>query len=195
MDLLRAHSSNGYGGALYCKRLRVLAIFALLFGHLRAQTAGEYELKAAFLYKLASFVEWPHAAADGPLRIGVIGKDPFGADLDGLVQGKVVNGRLFQVRRFQPGEDIRGCEIVFVSPSERNRLQPILDGLRGNPTLTVGDVPEFCERGGMINLRLVGDRIRLQINLEAAERANLRLSSKLLSLATVIRGNAATESR
>jgi hypothetical protein len=188
VGLLRGQSSSGNAGAHCGKRLKALAVFALLFGHLRAQTAAEYELKAAFLYKLASFVEWPSAPANRPLCIGIIGKDPFGADLDGLVQGKEVNGRLFRVRRFKPEEDVRGCEIVFVSPSERTWLQPILDHLKGSAILTVGDVPEFCERGGMVNLRRVGDRIHLQINLEAAERSNLRLSSKLLNLASVVRG-------
>jgi YfiR/HmsC-like len=180
--------------------LRGLATAALLFGLsgpplLRAQTAAEYELKAAFLYKFASFVEWPHGSAEHSLCIGVIGRDPFGADLDRVVQGKTVNGRPFRIRRFESGKAVGGCQIVFISSSERDRLPSILDLLKGTPTLTVGDVPGFCQSGGMITLRLVGDHIRLQINLEAAERSNLQLSSKLLSLASVVRAGAVTGSQ
>lgn len=152
-----------------------------------AQSADEYEVKAAFLYKFASFVVWPPASGTGSLCIGVIGQDPFGPSLDRMVQGKTVDGRPFRIRRFKTGENVDGCEIVFVSMSERRHLPSILDTLKREPVLTVGDVPEFCESGGVVALRLEGDHIHLQINLEAAERANLQLSSKLLNLASVIR--------
>jgi len=166
-----------------------------LCGSLLAQTAGEYELKAAFLYKFASFVVWPAASGTRPLCIGVVGRDPFGPNLERIVKGQIANGRSFRIRRFKAPEDVYGCEIVFISSSERRRLPSILDKLKGEPVLTVGDVPEFCESGGIVAFQLVGDRIHLTINLEAAERSNLQLSSKLLSLASVIRGGGAVASQ
>jgi hypothetical protein len=153
---------------------------------LRAQTAAEDSLKAAFLYKLASFVEWPQGPSAGPLCIGVIGQDPV-ADLDRVVQGKTVNGRPFCVRRFKTAKDAGACEIVFIGASERSRLQSVLEHLNRTPTLTVGDSPGFCEGGGMVNLHLSDDHVHLQINLAAVERSNLQLSSKLLSLASIVR--------
>jgi hypothetical protein len=180
--------------------MRGLAIVALLlvpcgFSSLWGQTAAEYELKAAFLYRFASFVEWPHGFARNSLCIGVIGRDPFGAELDRVVLGRTVNGLPFRIRRFKSGQDVRGCEIVFISSSESSRLPSVLERLKGTPTLTVGDVPEFCDNGGMVNLRLSGDHVHLQINLEAAARSNLQLSSKLLNLASVVRAGAAVGSQ
>ncbi len=192
MDILIQNPISAAPGA---RLARALGIVVLLLGPLSAQTAAEYELKAAFLYKFASFVEWPHQPAAGRLCIGIIGQDPFGADLDRMVAGKSVNGRAFQVLRFKKGQAVGTCEIVFVSASERTRLPLIFERLRGSATLTVGDVPEFCEDGGMINLRLEGERIHLEINLEPAERSSLHLSSKLLNLGSVMRGSAVTGSR
>jgi YfiR/HmsC-like len=174
---------------------RAIGIVALLLGPLCAQPATEYEVKAAFLCKFASFVEWPHQSADGRLCIGIVGQDPFGADLDRIVAGKSIGGRAFQIRRFKPGQEVGACEIVFVSASERTRLPHILEHLKGSATLTVGDVPEFCENGGMINLRMEGERIHLEINLESVERSSLHLSSKLLNLGSVTHSSAGTGSR
>ena len=78
-------------------------------------------------------------------------------------------------------------DIVFISSTERGNLRPILAALAASPVLTVGDMPGFCERGGVVNLELLDRRIHLQVNLEAANQARLQLSSKLLSLATIVR--------
>jgi hypothetical protein len=164
-----------------------LALMALPGACLLAQTASEYEVKAAFLYRFASFVEWPPGSAHGPLCIGVAGQDPFGAALDEVVKGKSINGRAFVVKRFQTGQEPAGCHIVFISSSEKKKLRSILDRLHGEAVLTVGDMPGFCENGGVVNLELADDRVSFEINLDAAERARLRLSSKLLSLAKIIR--------
>jgi hypothetical protein len=158
-----------------------------------AQVANEYEVKAAFLYKFASFVEWPEEPgalsesgnserqpAGSRRCIGIVGQDPFGAVLDDTVAGK------FAVRRFKPGQESDGCQILFLGASERRRLRAVLGRLRHAAVLTVGDMPGFCEQGGMINLGLADHRIRLEINPEAASRARLQLSSKLLSLARIV---------
>jgi hypothetical protein len=152
--------------------------------------AAEYEVKAAFLYKFASFVSWPRASDTAPLCIGILGEDPFGPALDRVVNGRVLNGRSFVVHRFKNAKDIAGCGILFISSSESRRLEQVFAALDGSSVLTVGDVPGFCEKGGIVNLETRDGRVSLQINVEAAERAHLQLSSKLLSLAAIVRGQA-----
>ncbi len=165
----------------------VLLALLVMSGRAVSQSASEYELKAAFLYKFASFAVWPTTVA-APLCIGVLGEDPFGGVLERVVHGRSLNGRAFAIRRFKVLKDIASCEIVFISPSETGRLEQIFSALEGSPVLTVGDVPGFCEKGGIVNLATREQRVSLQVNLEAAERAHLQLSSKLLSLAAIVRG-------
>ncbi len=164
-----------------------LALLLLSCFPLAAQSAGEYELKAAFLYKFASFVEWPDALSNGPLCIGVVGQDPFGPALDEVVKGKSYHGRSFEIRRFKPGPESHKCQILFIGALEPKKLRAVLDGLQGAAVLTVGDVPGFCESGGMVNLGLAGNKVQLEINMEAAETAGLHLNSRLLSLARIVR--------
>jgi len=154
---------------------------------LGAQPVGEYDVKAAFLYNIAKFVEWPADAAAGPISIGVIGRDPFGARLEEAVRGKRVNGRGLVVLHLGSDATARRCHIVFIGPSERNRIAEILLSIRRRPVLTVGDSPGFCAQGGMIGFKVVSDRIRFDIDLDAAERAQLKISSKLLTVAGIVR--------
>lgn len=157
---------------------------------LRAQAVNEYQVKAAFLYNFAKFVEWPAAPA-GPspdrLALCIIGQDPFGDVLDQLTKGKTVNGRELVVRRLTGSEEAQGCQMVFIAASERRRIPAILEGLRRADVLTVGETESFAQLGGVINFVRQGDRVHFEINLDAAERAGLRISSKLLSLAKIVR--------
>lgn len=156
---------------------------------LQAQAAGEYELKAAFLYNFTKFVEWPPAAfSDGSFRVCVLGDDPFGKSLKDLT-GQEAAGRRLQVLAFQDAiarpED---CHILFVSRSERGRLPAILSEVRKSPVLTVADTDGFLSDGGIINFLLEGTKIRFEINQEAADRAGIKISSKLLRLAKNVKG-------
>ena len=170
-------------------RRTVLAVWgslALLLPGL-AQQPGEYELKAAVLCNLAKFVEWPTNAAPptrDPLVIGLIGTDPFGPVLDRLIRGQTVQGRELAVRRFQPDEDLRSCQVLFVSRSETGRVPGILARVRGARILTVSESSGFAERGGMVNLVLQDDRVRFEMNVRAAEQEGLKISSKLQKYAT-----------
>lgn len=156
-------------------------------GCLWAQTASEYEVKAAFLYKFASFVEWPPESASASMCIAVVGQDPFGAALDEVVRGKSINGRGFLIKRFKSGQDATGCQIVFISASEKSRMHSILDRMRGISILTVSDVPGFCQDGGMIDFDLSDQKVHFEVNPAAAERARLKVSSKLLGVAKIAR--------
>jgi hypothetical protein len=165
----------------------VLMLLAGSNGYLGAQSVNEYEVKAAFLYKFANFVEWPPESATLPGCIAIVGQDPFGTALDEVVKGKSVNGRSFLVKRFKSDLDAARCHIVFISASEQGRVHPILDRLRGISTLTVSDIPGFCQDGGMIGFEVVDQKVRFAINPDAAERAGLKVSSKLLSVAKIVR--------
>jgi hypothetical protein len=183
MALLRAHGAS-LGSAL-------------LLGmglHLGAQTvrAPEYQVKAVFLLNFAQFVDWPpHAVPDAraPLIIGILGDDPFGEVLDAIVRGERVATRPFEIRRYRRVEDVRRCDILFISQSERNRLEDILARLKDRPILTVSDGQDFARRGGMIHFVTDKNRIRLSINLRAAQAANLAISSKLLRVADIVRSS------
>jgi hypothetical protein len=155
----------------------------------QSSASPEYQLKAVFLFNFAQFVEWPATAFPGPdtpLVIGVLGKDPFGSYLDETVRGETVNGRPLVVRRYRGVEEIGACHILFVSRQEEGRLQGVLDSLRGRSILTVSDAERFSTRGGMIRFITDHNRIRLRINLEAAQAAHLTLSSKLLRPAQIV---------
>src|SRR5689334_19745773 len=104
------------------RALLVILALGLTARPLRAQAGSEYEVKAAFLYKFASFVEWPHNLAAGPISICIAGQDPFGQTLDRVVHDKFINGRRFTVRRVKRNEPMRECQILFVGASERSRL-------------------------------------------------------------------------
>lgn len=160
---------------------------AVVQGSARAQSAGEYELKAVFLYKFAGFVQWLDDSGKGAICIGVLGQDPFGTVLNVVIDGKNVNNRNFTVRRSGNARDLTSCQIVFISSSEKPRLRAILNQLQPD-VLTVGDLPGFCEAGGVIGFELVDHRVRLRINLEAAQRDRLQISSKLLNLARLVEG-------
>jgi hypothetical protein len=148
--------------------------------------AAEYEVKAAFLFNFAKFVEWPpeaFAQTDDTLVIGVVGTDPFGPTLDRLVENKQVHGKRLVARRFADANSITSCQILFVSASESTRAGPVLETAKARFMLTVGETDDFLDQGGMISLRLAENRVRFEVNSTAAEEARLRISSQLLKLA------------
>jgi hypothetical protein len=166
-----------------------IALGILLSVGARAQAADEYRIKAAFLYNFAKFVEWPAQAfksPSDPIVIGVLGTDPFGDALAEAVAGKTLGGRAFQVREVADAQQVVGCQIVFVSSSERKRLGPLFIRIGNSAVLTVGEMDNFAAEGGIINFKIDEGSVRLQINVEAARRQQLRISAKLLSLAEIV---------
>jgi hypothetical protein len=160
------------------------ALLLAVPGAAPAQTAEEYAVKAAFLYNFAKFVDWPPAAFPDPsnLKICVLGDDPFGGSLE-TVAGEQVAGRKLNVVRTDSTSKLAGCQILFISRSERERIPQILAAVKGSPVLTVGDTQKFADDGVIINFILEGSKVRFEINTDSAERARLRISSKLLQLA------------
>ena len=163
--------------------------------------SSEYLIKAGFIYNFAKFVEWPSAAfaqPDSPIVIGVLGTDPFGSVLDRLVQDKKIGQRGFVVRRYKWGKDLkdlkdlRDCKILFVSTSEKAHADEIIQLVKWLPILTVGETPGFAERGGVIRFTVEDNRVRFEVNVDAAHQADLNISSRLLTLAKIIPQTAAT---
>jgi hypothetical protein len=150
---------------------------------------NEYEAKAAFLFNFVKFVEWPaQAFANGnsPLIIGVVGDDRSSGVIDQTINGKTANGRRLVVKRFSSFKALTFCHIVFVRSSERDRTRQTL-AAAGPCALTVGETEGFARGGGIINFTILDGKLRLEINQTSAERAGLKISAKLLSLARVIR--------
>lgn len=153
--------------------------------------ATEYELKAAYLYNFGKFVNWPAAGAKQSgeeFVVCVLGQDPFGPVLDSTVAGEKVGGKAVTVKRINQRDGAAACRIIFISASEQPRLRQILmDAPAG--TLTVSDIPDFLARGGMIQFVTRENKVRFEVNLTAAERAGLSLSSELLKVAVAVRKN------
>lgn len=173
------------------KRAPLLLLWALsLAGQLpialtaQAVELPEYRLKAGFLYNFAMFTEWP--AAVGPtLNLCIVGRDPFGGEIEDL-QGKVVGARTIVVQRKSPSQSLDTCQIVFLAASAMGTLPLVLDGVRGRPTLTVADSPGAAQRGVALNMAVTQSKVGFEANLQAARDAGLILSSKLLRLATEV---------
>ena len=146
----------------------------------------EYAVKAAYLYNFGKFAKWPSESPN--FNICIIGKDPFAGSLDRTVAGEAINGKPISVRRLPDVGKVLDCQILFVSGSERNHLQGILAQVQNQPVLTVSDIPEFMERGGIIQFELKDDRVRFSINLRSAREAKLNISSDLLSVASRVEG-------
>jgi hypothetical protein len=151
---------------------------------------SEQEVKAAFLYHFAQLVTWPEPAdaSTGPVVVAVVGRDPFGARLEATIGAERVRGRPIRIERVARPEDLATPpHIAYIGVERAAEADRLLAGFRGAPVLTVGAAAGFAERGGMVEFRITRDsRVAFDINLRAAERAGLKLSSQLLKIARVL---------
>ena len=151
----------------------------------------EYQVKAAWLLNFARFIDWPPetlGSNNAPMVIGVLGADPFGADLENTLRDVAVYNRKFLVQRNPSEAEARRCHILFLSSSERKRHREILEKLQGAPVLTVGETEEFIAQGGMINFVRKDNTVRFAVNLDAAGPAGLKISAKMLKVALSVKG-------
>lgn len=150
----------------------------------------KYQIEAAFIYNFARFVDWPTQAftdASSPMIIGLLGKNRFGTDLAQAISGKMIGTHPLEFRQCASLAEATHCQVLFISDSEKGRLSKILPALDGASTLTVSETDNFLAAGGMINLRIVDDKMRFDINNSAAKSAGLTISSKLLTLAVSVK--------
>jgi len=177
----------------------LICLFMMAFGGAAVAPAQgsaptEYQIKAAFLYNFAKFIDWPPGsfpAPQSPFEICILGADPFGSAIDDTLRGKSIGDRTVVIERVKEPWRARQCQIVFVSSSEKQRLPEIIASLQGAKTLVVGETDRFADLGGTIQLTLEENHVRFAINTSAADGAGLRISSKLLALAKIVH---ATES-
>ena len=145
---------------------------------------SEYEVKAAFILNALKFVDFPKGVTAG-LSVCVLGDNPFGKDLDAL-SGKTVRDKVLTVKNIRSISEAKECSVVFICRSERERLGEILGGLSASRPFTMGDTEGFGERGVVLNFYQEAERIRFQINLEAAKKSGLSFDARLLKLATIV---------
>ena len=176
------------------RRLAVLATALAVTASASAQDlssaeSSEYLIKAGYIYNFAKLVEWPAAAArrGQPIVIGVLGNDAFATVLDRAVNGKKIDERTLVVKRLK-SKDARdcGCQILFLAAAESARTDEVIQSQSGASVLTISEVPDFANRGGVIALVLQDSKVRFIVNVDAAAQADLSISSRLLALATVV---------
>jgi hypothetical protein len=151
---------------------------------------SESQVKAACLFSLSKYVEWPAPRFPdkaSPIVLGLHGEDRLGNDLGHLVATKLIDNRKVMLNRGAAAAEWRDCHILFISASETQRLPEILSKLNGIPVLTVGESPGFLEHGGIINFVMKERKVRLEVNLAAAEKAGLKISARLLAAADVVK--------
>jgi hypothetical protein len=171
--------------------LLALAVLGLLPSGASSAAPNEYDVKATLMVNFMKFVEWPDdtsAVAPGPLVLAVVGNDPFGAALERATAGQSVNGRSVVVKRWKNPRELGPCHVLFVAVSDADEVSHILGGLKGTAVLTIGDGPSFVSEGGIIGFFMHDSRIRFDISPTTAERAHLRISSRLLAVAHVVQG-------
>jgi hypothetical protein len=198
MQLHTAHVLKAKAAWLICSR-RLAAIWLsavlviLLPENLLCQTTApdvEYSIKAVFLFNFAQFVKWPaqtFAASCTPITIGILGRDPFGKILDDTVSGESIEGRKLVVKRLASVAEATSCQILFVSRSEQQHETNLLAALKDAPVLTVGEMDQFCQHGGIINFFIQDNKVKFEANPEAAEAAGILINSQLLNVAKVVK--------
>ncbi|HTD86938.1 MAG TPA: YfiR family protein [Candidatus Binatia bacterium] len=167
-----------------------IAICGVLLASAQTRYSTEYEIKAAVLFNLGQFVEWPSSAfasAESPLIVGILGQNPFGQSLERAVEGEIIQKRRIVVKYGETLDALGTSHILFICRSEARKLPDILKSLKGKPTLTVSDMGQFAQNGGMVNLVTTADRVRMIVNAAKIEAAGLRASSKLLRIAELVK--------
>ncbi len=167
----------------------LLVVAAASAGAGESQASREYAVKAAFLLNFAQFVEWPaeaFATSESPLRIGILGDDPFAGVLDQTVAGETVRDRPIEVERARDPHALADCHLVFVAGSEERRIDAVIKALGDRPILTVGDMDDFARRGGVLNFLIDERKVRFAINPTAAKAGGLQINAKLLNLARLV---------
>jgi len=155
----------------------------------QSRTYEEYQVKAAFIYNFLLFTEWPEdffESEDDPIDICILGENPFENHLNAIAESKKAKERNIKIRLINTVEEAEGCAVLFVSRSQEKQVEKIIASLDKKPVLTVADVENFSEAGGMVQLILVENKVNFVVNLKALNEAGLKMSSKLLDLAQYV---------
>ena len=194
----RSYAANLQGPGYFRPAAHALTCLAALLicgmaagAKLEAQTPKptEFEVEAAYLSNFGRFVEWPPTSASAAVQFNVcvLGTDPFGQLLDNALKGETIRGVPMMAKRIAGLEESGNCRVLYIGSSTDGRLKVALAALKTSSVLTVSDASDFTRLGGMIQFVLEGNKVRFEINLAAAQRASLSVSSELLKVATAIR--------
>ena len=155
-----------------------------------AQASGtsQEDVEAVYLYNFAKFVRWPASTEHRTVTICVAGQTSYVDTLKKVVTGEQLGGRPFEVRAVQSSGQEAGCDILFIKGAARDRVDELLAACAGKPALTVSDLPDFLDRGGMIQFVLAEDRVRFSVNLHPVSRSGISVSSELLKVAATVMG-------
>jgi len=155
----------------------------------------EYTLKALFIYNFGSYVEWPPAVSTSdarPFVIGILGSSPVKSTLREIAVTKTINGRRIIVEEFSSADAVKPCQILFIARNAGSQdQQRAVERMRREPVLIVGESAGFATQGAVVNFYVEANKIRFEINVEAARRHQLTISSKLLALAKIVESNGA----
>jgi hypothetical protein len=165
----------------------LLFCLAVSFASAQDKTAGEYQVKAVFLYNFTQFIDWPvssFSSPSDPFVIGIIGEDPFGPYLEETIEGEKIGTHPIIIKHFAHTREIN-CHMLYINSTDEDWLEKIISSVSQKKILTVGDAPGFTRLGGIIRFYTRDDKIKLQINLEQSKAAQLNISSKLLSVAKI----------
>jgi hypothetical protein len=179
-----------------CGLLFALVLECVITPYACAQQINEYQMKAAYLYNFAKFVEWPAQAFKNPhdpISICVLGQNPMFHTLEEVVNGETIEDRKLIVRTVSDLDQVSNCHILYIGSSDRKYLRAILRDFKVTGILTVGEAEGFAAEGGVANFKLEGNKVRIEINTNAAEEQRLRISPKLLSLAQIVKGKGAAK--
>lgn len=171
-------------------KILVFGLTALLFqtAGARADSLAEYGVKAGFVYNFAKFVEWPSsvfAVAAAPLRLCVLGQSPLDGKLQMLAQ-RQAQGRPIEITDNPSTQDWSSCQMLYLGADQASRLKALQVTLAQAPVLTISDIPNFAEKGGMIELYIEEGRVRFAINLTIAQRTGLKLNAQILRMAKIV---------
>ena len=167
----------------------LLSLAAASGAQAQAAPSIEYQVKAAFVVNIADYIEWPSGTfqnQNAPITLCIFRHDPFGSALDDIVRGRIIKGREVLARRITELSDLKSCQIIFVSIAEDKHFSEILNSVTGSSALVVGESENFAERGGEFQFYLDANKVRFAVNVDATQRARLKVSSKLLALAKIV---------
>ena len=167
-----------------------LLLMGVCASALPAQISKEYQLKAAFLFNFTKFVEWPaarFAGAESPIVIAVVGRNPFGDELEKIVRDRTVNGRRLVIVHLDTADEALQVHAVFIAVGEEPLVEKQIGPLIDAGVLVVGESERLAALGGAVTFKTADDKVRFEINIASAEQSRVKISSQLLKLATVVR--------
>lgn len=176
------------------RKVIALLLFILLtapnaFGEPKGYS--EYKIKAGYIYNFARFIKWPEKSFEShpsSFLLCLIEGDPFGSQFN-RVEGKSITGKKLTIKRLKTDDNLKQCQILFIPSAKETQMSSIINSLDDSHVLTVGDIQDFHQVGGMVGLIKKDDQVKLEINLKATKQRELRINAKLLEIATIVNGN------